>query len=175
MSHHHWHRGNRPDTAQRISLEWLIQAHRAWAPRARGDASAAAPHPAAAALHPTVPDLSANGLDIAYAGERKAPGGEDTMVIGYLGSRGCRLSLLIHRAGEASLIDPVALETGAVRATIWRAGPLRYALLAEGMAPDRFRLIADSVRRVSLERLPLDQPTRTALAQNRRGSAPCRA
>jgi len=166
---------NRPAPAPQISLDWLIKAHRAWSPRPPVNPGTVPARLTAAALHPTVPDLSTNGLDIAYAGEWKAPDGEKALVTGYLGSRGCRLTLLVHRSEKAPLANPVTLETGSLRASLWQAGLLRYALVAEGMASNRFRLIADTVRRATFERLPFDRKTRSALAQNRAASPPCRA
>lgn len=166
---------SRPQQSSQIALDWLIEAHRAWTAQKPGDPDAVAAQAVSAALDPAIPDLSVNGLDIVYSGERRVPGREKALVTGYRGSRGCRLTLFVHRPGKVSLAEPVTLETGAVRASIWRAGALQYALIAEGMAPRRFRLIAESVRRSSLEHRPLDRKTRTALAHSRAASPPCRA
>lgn len=155
------------------ALAWSLEAHRGWLPRESGTVQEAKLRAASAVPGTTVPDLSANGLALAYAGERKAPDGQDTLLVGYLGSRGCRLTMLVHRSATAAPAEPVVIETGPVLAALWQAGSLRYALLAEGMAAPRFRLIADAVRRASSERQPLDEEFRTALARNRADSPPC--
>jgi hypothetical protein len=149
--------------------------HRTWAAQSAGDAAKSAARPVSAALHPNVPDLSANGLDLAYVGDRKTPEGGEFLLIGYLGSRGCRLTMFVDRTDRQASEKIVHIETDDVLASVWRAGSLRYALLAEGMAKPRFRLISDSVQRASLRRLPLDHDTRTALARSRAASLPCRA
>ena len=48
-------------------------------------------------------------------------------------------------------------ETGGVLAMAWQAGPLRHLILAQGMDRGRFKMIAETVRRASLDRLPVDE------------------
>ncbi len=157
-----------------FALENTVRMHRAWAPQSVRDTGNAA-RPLSAALRPSVPDLSANGLDLAYVGARKTAGGKDMLLIGYLGSRGCRVTMFVNEAESSAPDKVVMIETDDMLASLWRAGPLSYALLAEGMARPRFQLIADSVREASLRRLPLDDATRMALSRNRAASRPCRA
>lgn len=166
--------GGQPGPAPGRALEWSLEMHRGWTERENA-AAPARTIPAFGAARTAVPDLSANGLDLAYAGLRRAPGGDDALVVGYLGSRGCRLTMLVQAVETALPAEPVALETGRMLASIWPAGSLRYALLAEGMDAARFRLLADTVQRATLEHRPLDQGTQTALAKSRAGSPPCRA
>jgi anti-sigma factor RsiW len=158
-----------------FALEKAIETHRAWKPQTAGNSDKGLAQPVAAVLHPNVPDLSANGLDLAYVGTRRTTGGRDMLLIGYLGSRGCRLTMFVNRAEGPKLDNVVHIDSDNVVVSLWRAGSLSYALLAEGMAKPRFRLIADSVRRASLRRLPLDHDTRMALSRSRAASPPCRA
>jgi hypothetical protein len=55
----------------------------------------------------------------------------------------------------------------------WRAGDLAYLLAAVGMDRGRFDLLAESVHRATIERLPFDDDTRVALLDSRRKSLPC--
>jgi hypothetical protein len=120
-----------------------------------------------------VPDLSATGLSMAQVVERPFVGNHSALVVGYTGTRGCRLTLVIARLGwpleEAFTRHG---EAGHV-AYSWRAGSLGFILLAEAMDADRFELIAHSVYRASIEHLPFDDKTRMALMKNRRASKPC--
>lgn len=156
-------------------LDYAAEIHRAWIPQAPGATPNATAHPVSAILHPSIPDLSANGLDLRYVGANETRIAKDTLVLGYLGSRGCRLTMLVNRAERTPAVKIVNIEAGRILASYWQAGPLRYTLLAEGMAQARFRLIANIVHRASLERLPFDKDARTALAQSRASSPPCRA
>ena len=158
-----------------FALDPAAEIHRTWIPQVSGTTPKATAHPVSATLNPSIPDLSANGLDLRYIGADKTRISKDTLVLGYLGSRGCRLTVLVNRAEKTPAVKIVNIEAGPIFASYWRAGPLRYTLLAEGMAQARFRLIANTVHRASLERLPFDKDARTALAQSRANSPPCRA
>ena len=155
-------------------LDRAVALHRSWLPQKPGQTVESAAHQVSAMLHPYVPALSANGLNLAYAGAGKAAGAKDTLLVGYIGSRGCRLTLLVNGVDGERTEPPRNIETENVLAAIWQAGELRYTLLAEGMAKPRFRLISETVRRSSLERLPFDNEARTALAQSRASNPPCR-
>jgi len=158
-----------------FALDSAIGMHRAWKAQPAADAARAAIQPISAMLRPNVPDLSANGLDLAYVGARKTDAGKEMMLVGYLGSRGCRLTMFVDRADRLVSAKIVRIEAEEILASVWQAGPLRYALLAEGMAKPRFNLITDNVQRASLRRLPLDHDARAALARSRVASQPCRA
>ena len=95
--------------------------------------------------------------------------------LGYAGTRGCKVTLIAAAAPGPLVDEPRFFEQGGRTAYGWRVGQVGYLLVAEGMARERLDLIADSVRRASLERLPLNEETRTALMQNRRDSKPCLA
>jgi hypothetical protein len=165
--------------APSADLAWARAAHRSWSGTAAA-AGAAVPLPVAgapAAFVPGayVPDLAAAKLSVVHVGRARGPAGGAAMVIGYRGTRGCKVSLIVTagagrftRALEAVVLTPY-------RGFAWRAGRLDYLIVAEGMAQPRLALIARSVRATSLRRLPLDRKTRIALARSRAASPPCRA
>ncbi len=94
---------------------------------------------------------------------------------GYRGTRGCKVSLLVLPGGEALPRELTRRDDAALHAFAWRAGPLGYVLLAEGMDEARLALIAETVHRATLENSPFDTETRTALRQSRERSQPCQA
>ena len=158
-----------------LALDRAIEAHRSWNADTGRKGAAALVQPASAAINAYVPDLSTNGLSIGHVSERPGPSGENLLMVGYIGTRGCRVTLLARTAPTEPRAQPVYMEIGPVRAYSWRAGPLAYRMLAEGMATARFRLIADGVRRASLNHLPLDADTRMAMTRSRAESPPCAA
>ena len=99
--------------------------------------------------------------------------GNPGLHLGYEGTRGCRISLFLLSPAETK---PSALAyhgTGQRHAYGWHLGEAGYLLLAEGMDPDRFRLIAESVYRSMLEAAPFNETTKTALARSRAETRPC--
>ena len=94
---------------------------------------------------------------------------------GYRGTRGCKISLLVLPSGAALPRELTRRDDAALRAFAWRAGPLGYVLLAEGMDEARLVLIAETVHRTTLENAPFDGETRTALQESRERSVPCLA
>lgn len=164
------------EAREQISLAWSIVAHRDWKPQYNDTIQSPSLQAIPAALNPNVPDLSASGLDIVHIAERTLPSGNaQALVIGYLGTRGCRVTMIVSRSVENTLKEPVRMESGGILASMWQAGPLHYVVLAEGMAAGRYDMIARSVRKATIDRLPLDRETRTALAHDRAKSLPCRA
>jgi hypothetical protein len=67
----------------------------------------------------------------------------------------------------------VRYDRGAGRGYAWRGGKRGYLLLAEGMDEARLALLAETLRRFTLERRPFKPETRTALRESREHSAPC--
>jgi anti-sigma factor RsiW len=159
-----------------VPVAWAIGVHNSWS---SAEESASRPRavlrPANARLNAHVPDLSAARLHIAHIGESRTLDGLPAMVIGYRGTRGCRVTLLIDGSPAEPGGKAIFFKVDKLIAMVWQAGKLRHVILAEGMAEARFRLIADTVRRTSLERLPVDDTTRMALAQSRAKSPPCAA
>jgi anti-sigma factor RsiW len=120
-----------------------------------------------------VPDLSSAQLTVAAVETVPSPLGGDALAVGYVGSRGCQLTLLAF-AGEAGLSQRVAnLDATPHLIVGWRAGELNYVLMASGMADSRFRLIAQSVSQATIERARFDSETREALRRSRETSPPC--
>jgi len=123
-----------------------------------------------------LPDLSAarltlDSLRIVTTGEA----GAKALHAGYLGTRGCRISLVVA-PDTRGLPAELALFEGEIgESYAWRSGGHGYFLLAEGMDAARFAVIADSVYRASLEMHPFGPETRIALRESRERSAPCRA
>jgi hypothetical protein len=68
-----------------------------------------------------------------------------------------------------------AYHQGLRLAYAWRVGGLGHVLLAEGMDPGRFQLIAETLRDATVKRLQPDPRTRVALHRSRAESAPCHA
>jgi anti-sigma factor RsiW len=118
-----------------------------------------------------VPDLSAAGLMLARVALLQDESGP-VLHIGYRGTRGCRLSLMIR--GPDGLPEALrAVGESADLGYAWRAGGVGYVLVASGMDPPRLRLIARKVHDATLEKAPFDAETRTALAESRAASAAC--
>ncbi len=120
---------------------------------------------------PVLPDLEPSGLLIALA-EVHDFAGNRVLQVGYRGYHGCHLSLFVWsgaplRPGPLTRHDPLE------RSHAWQAGDLSYLLLALGMAPSRFELIAEKVEDATRGYRPLDEHEREQLAANRRQSARC--
>ncbi len=97
----------------------------------------------------------------------------EALHIGYLGNRGCQVSLILL-PGTADLpVDLVRHDRGAGRGYVWRSGRRGYLLLAERMDEARLALLAETLHRATQERSPFDPETRTALRESRERSAPC--
>lgn len=165
----------RNESTGNLALDQAIEAHRSWTVNTVRHSATASARPALATINAYVPDLSANGLNLGHVSQQRGPGGSIILVVGYIGSRGCRVTLLVGQAAGNPSDQPVYMEIGPVRTFSWRVGRLAYRMLAEGMATPRFRLIAASVRQASLNHLPLDSDTRLAMAKSRAKSPPCAA
>ena len=122
-----------------------------------------------------IPDLSAAKLQLRFAETRPYLSGEPALIAGYRGTRGCKVTLLVASARAPLGPLPRLFGEDSRLAYAWRRGQLDYLLLSDGMDAERFRLIADSVYRASLEHLPFDRETRTALQDSRDRSRPCLA
>ncbi|MEM7224783.1 MAG: hypothetical protein AAF495_17525 [Pseudomonadota bacterium] len=166
------HLMDRPQTGDWLAAAW--QLHDGWS-LPKDDPSGTAQVHAAAFAATYVPDLSASKLSLVYATRAPYLGDDPALVVGYRGTRGCKVTLVIAAAQSGSEHAPRLIEEPARRAYAWRAGAFDYLLLAEAMDPKRFLLIAKSVERASIERLPFDEETRSALLENRRASKPCLA
>jgi anti-sigma factor RsiW len=134
----------------------------------RGAVLAAAP---AHLLRSYVPDLQAAKLRLVYFEVLENEGGP-ALVAGYVGSRGCRVTIVVSENGGGGDILDIRVDGGLISAR-WRVGPLAYAILAKGMARQRFRLLAASVFEASMKAAPMSRRTQVALARSRAESKPC--
>ena len=161
--------------------DWVAQAwalHDAWQGQVPGDGEPDRPGDFLTAVsgftaEVTIPNLTAARLRLVRFAAADGPPGTQTLHLGYEGSRGCRVSLFLispYRRLPPALTD---FGDGTALAYGWRIGGAGHLLLARGMDPERFRLIAESVHRATLEAAPFDAETRTALARSREESQPC--
>jgi len=159
-------------------LQYAWQMHRGWSVDKTADETPNGPLPARYADTVSgayVPDLTAARLAIVHAATRKFPGNRDALLIGYRGSRGCKISLIaIPRPKDLGETMYYYLDHRN-EAYAWRVGALGYVILSDGMDPGRFKLLAESVRLTSRQHLPFDQRTRLALRESRDTSQPCLA
>lgn len=119
-----------------------------------------------------IPDLTAAKLTLVHLEVWREPDGS-SLVVGYLGTRGCRITLTIKRTGHSATQDSRTEQAAGLLVRRWSVSGLSYALIANGMAPKRFESIAQSVQDGSQRHVPFDTETRTALAHARASSPPC--
>ncbi len=134
--------------------------------------STAAVAPARSLARAYVPDLSAAKLVVNHVVERTEPAVGNLMVIGYRGTRGCRIALAIFDDSGSFPLERTIVRNGDIRAYAWRAGRMGYAIIADGMDVSRFRLIVETVRETTLRHQAVDAETRIAVGESRRRSAP---
>ena len=120
-----------------------------------------------------MPNLEAAKLSMAHADILQIAG-RTRLVVGYKGNRVCRVTLMVFAANDRPFRQPMIREDNGVLRAQWYAGALAYALMAKGMAGDRFELLVSSVADASLRRLPLGPETRMALTRSRARSKPCK-
>lgn len=113
-----------------------------------------------------IPDLAAAGLRVAHV----AAAG-DTLHVGYLGNRGCRVSLWV--VPDAAVRPRRDQRIGDTLISRWSHGGQGFAAIATGMPAGRFAVIASSLEQATIERRPPDDATRLALQSGRDHSAPC--
>jgi len=127
-------------------------------------------------FQPYIPDLAAAKLSLAMAAPFAIDGPPDGLILQYTGTRGCRVTYVAF-PGEGFALDESLskFESGGLAGYGWRVGAVGYAMLAEGMDPDRLAVIAASVHVASRLHRPFDDATRTQLAQSRSESRACTA
>ncbi len=164
-----------------VGADWLARAwqmHRGWSIE---DVTAQPRSPsllvryAEAVPGAYVPDLSASRLSLIHATVAPFTGQRRALLAGYRGTRGCKISLVVFRSLDALGEALSPFRDGKNEAYGWRAGPLGYIIMSDGMDSGRFRLLAESVRQTSRQHIPFDKETRLALRQSRDKSAPCMA
>ena len=122
-----------------------------------------------------VPDLSASRLTLVHVTAGPLAGQRRALLTGYRGPRGCKISLLVFPSLGALNKELSPFRDGNNEAYGWRAGPLDYVIMSDGMDTGRFRLLAENVRHTSRQHVPFDEQTRMALRESRDKSAPCLA
>ncbi len=141
--------------------EPALAAHRKWATRPVDPFATASRRVGIA-----VPDLADAGLQVALV---KAVG--EAFHIGYLGNRGCRVSLWAAPDGKAAARSED--RRGDTLIARWSGGGYRYWAIASGMPAVRFAVIAASLERATIEQRSPDEATRIALRSGRDQSLPC--
>lgn len=120
-----------------------------------------------------IPDLKAARLRLSFARKIDLASDLQGLHLGYRGTRGCQISLFLIDQGVALGSDLKSFGQSAELVRGWRIGNRAHVLLAEGMDPARFALIAESIYQATREAAPFDAETRTALARSRAESRPC--
>ncbi len=164
-----------------VGADWLTRAwqiHNGWSNEretAQNRAALLLAQYAEAVPGAYMPDLSASRLSLVHAAVFSFTEKRRVLLIGYRGTRGCKISLLVFPSlgalGEA--LSPFHDRKN--EAFGWRAGTLGYLIMSDGMDSVRFRLLAESVRQTSREHVPFDKEMRLALRKSRDQSAPCAA
>ncbi len=150
---------------------FLLAEHQQWAETA-GPGGAPAPHRgvAKAFFAPQLPSLAPFGLRLDHAALVSLTDGGEALHAGYVGQRGCRISLfLLPTESAANAPGPSA---GVLQAS-GQAGPWRYHLLAQDMDSARFALIAAALDEQLQMVAPLSEDSRLAYEDNPAARAPC--
>lgn len=168
----HW--ASLPGTPERLSLAWAK--HRAWQAEAGLRTEGAGDKLLqVVGLDPglTIPDLTSARLRLTHLRRLSSSEGGPGLHLGYEGSRGCQVSLFIYESLFAQRERLAEFSAGLDLAFGWRAGGRGHLILAHGMDPHRFRLIAAKVAQATREAAPFDKETRQALARSRATAPPC--
>jgi hypothetical protein len=131
---------------------------------------------AVAGFQPYIPDLVAAKLSLAAVAPFAADGAPDGLILQYTRTRGCRVTYVAFPGDGFALDENLApVENGGLTGYGWRVGAVGYALLAQGMDPNRLAVIAANVHAASRLHRPFDDAARTQLAQSRAKSRACTA
>ncbi|MEM8688156.1 MAG: hypothetical protein AAGF81_12550 [Pseudomonadota bacterium] len=118
-----------------------------------------------------IPDLSSARLAISRL-QRVRLGDHLATHVGYVGTRGCRVSLFIFHDEQLSQPASAGLPAG-MRKANWRAGRRSYLILSTGMDVRRFTQLASSIKAFTRDPNLLDQSAKQQLAEARRTSRAC--
>jgi len=125
------------------------------------------PIPVAAGF--VLPDLALSGLRLESLDRNVNLDGVAATRIGYVGHKGCHLSLFVVNASKA--IDTRAVGANdLLHADSWAIGDTAYLAIARHMDPVRFATVSHALRLATENGVPLDARIRTALA---RAHQPC--
>jgi len=120
------------------------------------------PIPAAAGF--LLPDLTLSGLRVESVDRNVNLGGVPATRIGYVGHKGCHLSLFVLHAGKAIDTREVGNDD-LLHADSWVIGGTAYLAIARLMDPVRFATVSHALRLATENGVPLDARIRTALAK----------
>ena len=149
----------------------LLAQHQEWADTAwPGGAPAPEIGVAKAFFAPQLPLLEPFGLRLDRAGLVSLADGEEALHAGYVGQRGCRISLFLLPPDSTS--DHLGLPAEILQAS-GQAGSWRYRLLAQDMDSARFALIAAALDEQLRLVAPLSEESRLAFEDNPAARAPC--
>jgi anti-sigma factor RsiW len=159
---------------QSSTIEAALDRHKTWSAEL-GATSAGAQKTAVAAGAErafAAPDLSAARLALRTA-ETFALESGNVLHFGYVGTRGCKISVFVFLDGA-----PSAPEGAGIRhpyAAAWSNDGFGYLVVAEGMDAAHFATIVQVLQRYSIERTPIDGALGDRLAESRSRSKPCLA
>ena len=123
------------------------------------------------ALEFRAPDLTASRL---YLVDIATPRWNDREAIAmhYRGVHGCRLTIVAVQASDGDVGAP---DTGASESLIrtWIHEGFVFAVIANGMDPDRFAAVADYSQAAIVEAIGQDRQMRTAMVESHRSAQPC--
>jgi anti-sigma factor RsiW len=119
-----------------------------------------------------VPDLSAAKLRFAHLRQVPMATGKG-LHIGYLGSHGCMVSLVV--APDAGDLEETLVLYDSARGPTygWRVGDYGYFLMGDKMAPARLSVIAEILLMATRERAVIGEPMLLALRRSREANPPC--
>lgn len=169
---------------QNVAKDWLTVAkshHESWVSNTNGHAASDLSVLLAAASETLgskvlAPDLSAASLSLDAAvviqfEQKKA------LHLGYVGTRGCRLSLFVLPVafGRRAKSPQARPRKDPYRIATWSHARQGFILMATGMDPSRFALLTKTLANYAGFKEPFDKSTRQRLARSRLDSRPCAA
>ncbi|HEB97346.1 MAG TPA: hypothetical protein ENI96_13070 [Sedimenticola thiotaurini] len=154
-----------------------MAAHQAWVAGSTGGASGDAGRLLKSSrtrlrLDAYIPDLTPAGLR--YDGIRRLDGGGGRgLHVGYRGSHGCRVSLVVFPGSRRLTPELRGFDRDGGRIYGWRVRDNTFYLMAPRMDPGRLAQVARAVYRMTRAYTPLDPAMTLALNQARDRAQPC--
>lgn len=152
--------------------EIALARHHDWALRGNVPTATGDPATRTAAIEQrfVAPDLSAAQLSLRVA-ETFERGAGVVRHFGYIGTRGCKLSLFVMFDGSS--FSPGAQNPSGPRRAAWSNDGVGFLTIADGMDERHFETIVAVLRDFSIERAPIAQPSVDQLVASRSRSKPC--
>ncbi len=112
----------------------------------------------------TLPDLTLSGLSVERVDANVTLSNLPATHIGYVGHKGCHLSLFVlHANGVIDVGDEA--NDDLLHAESWMVGDTTYLAIARRMDPVRFATVSHALRLATEKGISLDKRVRTALAK----------